>query len=327
MEQIIADFPMQLREAVEIGKDAPVSKHVAPLRQILVTGLGGSGVGGNVVSDILSDRLRLPFAVNKDYNMPGYVNKNTLVIASSYSGNTEETLLAMEEALSRHAKVVCITSGGKMAKNAIQHDLDLILLPEGRPPRGCLGYSFVQQLFILYYLKLINKDFINDIERGAQLLEKECEGIQKEAQKIAKVMQGKMPIIYAPQGYESAAIRWRQQINENSKMLCWHSMIPEMNHNELVGWRTKDPQWVPIFLNAPDVHERNQLRIDINKQVIAQYADRFFEIKAKGRTRLQRLLHMMWLGDWVSVYMAQHRQVDAMEVKVIDFLKAELAKR
>ena len=327
MYDVIAAFPEQLREAVEIGKAATINKPLNPIRNILVTGLGGSGMGANVVIDLLSDTLRVPMAVNKDYHLPNYVNKNTLLIASSYSGNTEETVMALQQGIERGAKIVCVTSGGKMAKMAKDNGLDLIMLPAGRPPRGCLGYSMVQQLFILHKLGFMGKNLLSDLEKAADMLDKETDALKTTAQKYAKQWHDKLPILYAPEGYGSVAIRWRQQINENGKMLCWHHVIPEMNHNELVGWRTESDQWLPIFFNAPDVFVRNQYRIEINKTILDKYSKNVFELKAKGRTHLQRLLYLMFLGDWVSWYLAEQRQVDAMEVKVIDYLKGELEKR
>jgi glucose/mannose-6-phosphate isomerase len=327
MYDVIAAFPEQLREAVEIGKAATINKPLNPIRNILVTGLGGSGMGANVVIDLLSDTLRVPMAVNKDYHLPNYVNKNTLLIASSYSGNTEETVMALQQGIERGAKIVCVTSGGKMAKMAKDNGLDLIMLPAGRPPRGCLGYSMVQQLFILHKLGFMGKNLLSDLEKAADMLDKETDALKSTAQKYAKQWHDKLPILYAPEGYGSVAIRWRQQINENGKMLCWHHVIPEMNHNELVGWRTESDQWLPIFFNAPDVFVRNQYRIEINKTILDKYSKNVFELKAKGRTHLQRLLYLMFLGDWVSWYLAEQREVDAMEVKVIDYLKGELEKR
>lgn len=327
MKDLIAAFPSQLQEAIDIGQNAVIRKHTSPLRNILVTGLGGSGMGANIVIDLLGDRLKVPIAVNKDYNIPGYVSRYTLVIASSYSGNTEETISALRQSMERGAKVVCITSGGKMKHIARERDLDIILLPDGMPPRACLGYSFVQQLFILYYLGFTNKSFVTDLERAVQLLESSDDIIHKEAQKMAKLWHDKLPIIYAPEGYTSVAMRWRQQFNENGKMLCWTAVIPEMNHNELVGWRTADSKWAPIFFDAPDVFDRNRYRIEISKQIVSQYADRLFHIIAKGRTHLQRMMYMNYLGDWISWYMSEFRGYDATEVKVIEFLKSELDRR
>jgi len=326
MFELIAGFGQQLTEALEIGKKATLTKHTHPITNILVTGLGGSGMGADVVIDLTANTLQVPMAVNKNYVLPAYVNQHTLVIASSYSGNTEETTNALQIALDRKAKIVCVTTGGAMEKMASEHGLDLIKLPSGRPPRASLGYSFIQQFFILQHFGFIGNSFIAEVEAAIALLAKEEENIKTQSAAWAKTMAHQVPIIYAPDGYGSAAIRWRQQINENGKQLCWHHIIPEMNHNELVGWRTKDNALAPIFLRATDVYERTQYRIDINKTIVGQYTESIYELTALGNTKTERLLYLIHFGDWLSWYLAQERQMDATEVKVIDFLKGELGK-
>ncbi|OWY19607.1 bifunctional phosphoglucose/phosphomannose isomerase [Sphingobacteriales bacterium UPWRP_1] len=326
MEQLIADFGQQLSNALEIGKNATLTDHAAPIQNILVTGLGGSGMGADVVIDLCADQLPVPMLVNKNYQLPAFVNHHTLVIASSYSGNTEETTNALQIAIERGAKIVCITTGGVMKQIARENGLDLIQLPSGRPPRASLGFSFIQQFFILHHFGFITNDFIEQTEAAIALLNAEQDAIKTQAAAWAKTLAHQMPIIYAPDGYGSVAIRWRQQINENGKQLCWHHVIPEMNHNELVGWRTKDNNQAPVFLRASDVYERINYRIDINKTIVGQYTDSIYELTAKGNTKTERLLYLIHFGDWLSWYLAQERHMDATEVKVIDYLKGELAK-
>lgn len=326
MYELISGFGKQLAEALEIGKKAMITPHTHPITNILVTGLGGSGMGADVVIDLTASDLQIPMLVNKNYLLPGFVNENTLVIASSYSGNTEETTHALQIAIKKKAKIVCVTTGGTMEKIASEHGLDLIKLPSGRPPRASLGYSFVQQFFVLLYFGFIDNRFIGEIEAAIALLDGEQENIKSQSAHWAKTMAKQLPIIYAPDGYGSVAIRWRQQINENGKQLCWHHIIPEMNHNELVGWRTKDHTYAPVFLRASDVFNRSQYRIDINKTIIGQYTDSIYELTALGNTKTERLLYLIHFGDWLSWYLAQERNMDATEVKVIDFLKGELGK-
>lgn len=326
MYELISGFGKQLAEALEIGKKATFTPHTHPITNILVTGLGGSGMGADVVIDLTASDLQIPMLVNKNYLLPGFVNENTLVIASSYSGNTEETTHALQIAIKKKAKIVCVTTGGTMEKIASEHGLDLIKLPSGRPPRASLGYSFVQQFFVLQYFGFLDNRFIGEIEAAIALLDGEQENIKSQSAQWAKTMAKQLPIIYAPDGYGSVAIRWRQQINENGKQLCWHHIIPEMNHNELVGWRTKDHTYAPVFLRASDVFNRSQYRIDINKTIIGQYTDSIYELTALGNTKTERLLYLIHFGDWLSWYLAQERNMDATEVKVIDFLKGELGK-
>lgn len=326
MDVLIQGFGQQLTDALEIGKKAKLTAHHADIQNVLVTGLGGSGMGANVVIDVLSGSLQVPMMVNKDYHLPAFVNEHTLVIASSYSGNTEETVTALAEAIAKGAKVVCVSTGGKVGEIAKANQLDFITLPAGRPPRASLGYSFVQQFFILHFFGLTNNSFIADIEQTVQLLATEDEAIKQKAQDLAKILYNKLPILYAPEGYGAVALRWRQQFNENAKMLCWHHVIPEMNHNELVGWRTADKQWAPIFMHATDIEPRSEYRMKINKEILSKYATTIVDVAAHGATRLQRQMYLNYLGDWTSWYMAQLRGFDATEVVVIDYLKDALSK-
>jgi glucose/mannose-6-phosphate isomerase len=326
MDVLIQGFGKQLTEALEIGKNAKLTAHHTSIHNVLVTGLGGSGMGANVVIDVLGNSLQVPMMVNKDYHLPAFVNEHTLVIASSYSGNTEETVTALNEAIAKKAKVVCVSTGGKLGEIASANQLDFITLPAGRPPRASLGYSFVQQFFILHFFGLTNNSFIADIEQTVQLLATEDEAIKQQAQELAQKLYNKLPIVYAPEGYGAVAVRWRQQFNENAKMLCWHHVIPEMNHNELVGWRTADEQWAPIFMHATDIEPRSEYRMQINKEILSKYASTIIDVQAKGATRIQRQMYLNYLGDWTSWYMAQLRGFDATEVVVIDYLKDALSK-
>ncbi|MBL7787374.1 MAG: bifunctional phosphoglucose/phosphomannose isomerase [Chitinophagales bacterium] len=326
MKQLIAEFPEQLAHAIAIGKAAQLSSAKQPIHNVLVTGLGGSGMGGNVVVDVLGSELALPLLVNKDYHLPAWVSQHTLVIACSYSGNTEETITALQEALTRQATIVCVSTGGKMLDIARKNNLDYITLPAGRPPRASLAYSFVQQFYILHHFGLIGKAFEADLESCVTFITQENPALSAEAESLATHLYLRLPIIYAPSGYESVAIRWRQQFNENSKMLCWHHVLPEMNHNELVGWRSAESFWAPIFLEIPGIEPRTAARLQLTADVTAQYCPNIFKIHAKGDSVLQKALYLIQLGDWLSYYMAELRQFDAVEVKVIDYLKAELGK-
>ncbi|MBK6610799.1 MAG: bifunctional phosphoglucose/phosphomannose isomerase [Sphingobacteriales bacterium] len=327
MNELIAAFPQQLREAVEITKNTFIKPISTPVKNIMVTGLGGSGMGANMVYDLLNSQLHIPFMVNKDYVLPASVGVGTLVIASSYSGNTEETLAAFEQARQRGAHIVCITSGGKLAQLAQQYQCDIAFMPAGKPsPRACLGYSLVQQLHVLAALGFAKPQILDAIVVAANWLDGQTPQIQTEAQNLANGLIRKIPVIYAPAHAESVAIRWRQQINENSKMLAWHHVIPEMNHNELVGWRIFNDQLGVVFFELEDTHPRTALRMQLNRELISQYTPHIFRVQAKGVSLLQRILYLTCLGDWLSWYLAQLRGVDAMEVNVIDQLKNALGK-
>lgn len=327
MIELVDRFPAQLREALEIGQKATIHKHSSPIRSVFVSGMGGSGIGGNFVAEFVRDECKVPYLIGKGYDIPKYINKHTLAIASSYSGNTEETLSAFEQLLKTGAKVVVIASGGKLIEKAKAHGLDYILLPGNWPsPRACLGYSLVQQLFILNKLGLISQRSLKQVEKAAALLESQQPDIRKKAKKLADQLNGKMPVIYTTDRMESVAVRFRQQVNENAKALCWHHVVPEMNHNELVGWRDVNPGLAVVyFRNANDL-PRNQVRIEINKQVIEKYTPSIYEVYSKGKSLIEQALYHVHLGDFVSCYLADLRQRDSIEIDVIDYLKGELAK-
>ncbi len=326
MKQLIEGFTNQLKEALIIGQNYRFISVKKDFSNVVLTGLGGSGIGGSIVQNYVFDKMKVPFIVNKDYFLPSFVNKDSLVIVSSYSGNTEETLAALKTAIKAKATVVCITSGGEIAKLATKKKIDCILMPAGMPPRSCIGYSMVQVLTTLAYFGFIKNDFVTNIKSSIKLLNNEEKDIRKKAKAIAQKVSGKLPVIYTASDYEGLAIRVRQQINENGKMLAWHGAIPEMNHNELVGWRDKDANKVVLLLRNETDYERVQTRMEINKKIIKKYTPNIIEIYSKGKSYWERVFYFIHLTDWLSVDLADLHHVDASEVKVIDFLKGSLAK-
>jgi len=327
MDQLISRFPAQLKEALEIGAGAEVRPHSQQINNVYVAGLGGSGIGADFVKSFISKDSEVPCLIGKGYEIPQYVGKNTLAICSSYSGNTEETLSAYEKMKGTGAKIVIVSSGGKLIEEAKQNDLDYIQVPSDWPsPRACLGYSIVQQLFILFRLGIIDGSFKSRIKAAADLLVFDQDAIKASAKKVADRIHDKLPIIYSTDRIEPVAVRLRQQINENGKMLCWHHVVPEMNHNELVGWTEKHPDKAVIYLRNQDDLKRNQVRIAINQDIINKYTDNIIEIYSKGQSLIEKSMYLAHLGDWISWYLSEHKNVDAIEIGVIDYLKSELAK-
>lgn len=262
----------------------------------------------------------------KDYFIPGFVNENTLIIVCSYSGNTEETINAMQLAMQKNAQIICITSGGRIKELAEQHNFDLILIPGGFPPRACIGYSLVQLLHVFEVKGIANLHYKQEVETAIHLLIQKQDDIREKAGKFADLLHNKIPVIYSLGNTEGLAIRFRQQINENSKMLCWHHVIPEMNHNELVGWAGGNRNLAVCILRTSFDYERNIARLEINKEIFAKYTDTIFEVFADGESLLVQSLYLIHITDWVSVYLADLKKIDPTEVKVIDFLKGALAK-
>jgi glucose/mannose-6-phosphate isomerase len=326
MRQLIENFPAQLREALEIGAKATFSKPAKKIKNILITGLGGSGIGGTIAAEIVSNECPVPIIVNKDYFLPAFVNEETLVIICSYSGNTEETVQAFKAALKHKAMIACITSGGKIAEMAKKENCNLILIPAGMPPRACLGYSLVQIFYILHHYEMISDSFRKNFTDSITLLEKEKDNILSEANKLGEFFSGKIPVIYSVDGYNGVATRFRQQINENSKMLCWHNILPEMNHNELVGWAEKNHNLAVIILRNKTDYSRTQARLEISKEVFKKYTPHVVECWSKGNSHIERAMYLIHLTDFVSVILADKKKIDAMEVDIINHLKGELAK-
>lgn len=328
MDQLIARFPEQLFEALEIGSNASMRPHNNPIHMAYVAGLGGSGIGANFVAEFIREECKVPYLVGKGYDIPAYINEYTLAIVSSYSGNTEETLSSFHQLMKTGAKVVVISSGGKLIEMAKEHDLDYIQVPGDWPsPRACLGYSLVQQLFVLEKLGFISDHCTKAVRKSAQYLNDNLEDLKGQGQRLAQKLHRKLPIIYTTDRMEAVAVRFRQQINENAKKLCWHHVIPEMNHNELVGWRDVDDDLAVVIFRNEDDNPRNQTRIEINKQIISHYTSHIIELFSVGETLIERALHLVNIGDWASFYLADLRGVDSIEVNVIDFLKGELAKQ
>lgn len=327
MNKMIARFPEQLEEALQIAEKIVLKKHHAPFRSVFISGMGGSGIGGNFVQEFVRPFCKLPVVVSKGYQAPAWVNKHTLAICSSYSGNTEETLSTFHQLQSAGAKVVCIASGGKLIEYAKSQGIDYVQLPNNwSSPRACLGYSIVAQLGVLRAAKLVPLKLFTSVKAARKLLAKDDADIQKKAKKIAGFLVEKTPVLYITDHMEAVAVRWRQQINENAKMLCWHHVVPEMNHNELVGWRNNRPDLAVIWLRNRDDFPRSAVRMNINKEIVEHFTATSVEVWSKGKSNIEKAFYLVHLGDWVSYFLAELRNVDPVEIKVIDYLKGELAK-
>ncbi len=326
MKQLVSNFSKQLGEAINIGNASKLTPSANKISNVLICGLGGSGIGGNIASELVVANANVPVNITKGYFIPTYVDENTMVIISSYSGNTEETINCMELAMAKNAKIVCITSGGKILETAKTKGFDNIVVPGGMPPRSCLGYSLTQLFFVFGFFGIITNDYKKELEEAVKLLDKEENSIIAEAKIVAEKLLGKTPVIYATTYNEGIAIRFRQQLNENAKILCWHHIIPEMNHNELVGWTEKNENLAAIIFLDKDEYLRNLSRVQINKEVISKYVSSITEVYSKGNSRIEKAIYFIHLGDWISVFLAEMRGVDAVEVNVINHLKSALSK-
>lgn len=326
MKNLIEDFTKHIQHAINSGSKANLNATSATINNVLICGLGGSGIGATIIAQIIAPTCLYPILVNKDYKIPAFVNENTLVVICSYSGNTEESIEMLVLAEQQKAQVACVTSGGKLAEIASQKKYNCILIPGGHPPRAAFGLAFPPLFQLLAHYNIIENDYKNEFESAIKLINSEEAKIIIEANNVAKKLTDKIPVIYSEANYEGVAVRFRQQINENSKMLCWHHVIPEMNHNELVGWTTKNDDLAVVIFRNEDDYFRNQKRIEVNKTVFAKYTNNIIEIHSKGNNRLERALYLIHIGDWISYLIAEEKGIDVTEVNVITNLKNELAK-
>ena len=326
MNSYIEGFTSHLKDALEIGNNTSFLSTKKDISNVLICGLGGSGIGGTIVQDLLSKSVTIPITASKGYDIPAFVSNETLVIACSYSGNTEETIMALDKCLKKDAEIAIVTSGGKLQKIAEDNQLNHIIIPGGHPPRAMFGYGFTELFFVLNNYNIIDDSFKEDFTNAIRLLEKEQDTIIKNAKSLANKIHGTTPIIYTADGFEGVAVRLRQQINENSKMLCWHHVVPEMNHNELLGWRTNVDNLSVLYLRNKSDFYRNSTRIDINKSIIKKYTDNISEVWSSGETDLQNTLYHINFGDWISWFLSELNGVDAIEIDVINYLKEELSK-
>lgn len=327
MDYYISEFCNYLNQGIQIGKAFKLRAQNDSIHNVLLIGLGGSGIGAEIVHNYVESFISVPFIISKDYSIPGFVGKNTLVIACSYSGNTEETLKAVASAKEKDAQIICITSGGKLKEFASQNNAEYMLLPSDIPPRACVSCSFTPILFILNRYNLLEDDFVSELDYASSFLQGIMEEIKADARNYASLLIGKLPIIYSDQRISSIGTRWRQQFNENSKVLGWERAFPEMNHNELVGWRDECTHLAVLFLTTGEELEAIKMRMDISKNLVRNYTETLIDVPAKGNSFLCKMLYLTLIGDWTSWYLAQLRGVDAVEVKVIDFLKSELEKQ
>lgn len=326
MYHLISDFTQHLSQAVDTIQSTKFKACSQKIDNVLITGLGGSGIGGTITSELVAPICKVPVYVNKDYHIPAFVGNNTLVIACSYSGNTEETLCALALAEEKNAQIACISSGGKLKALAKEKGYNCISMMGGNPPRSMLAFSFTYLLHYFNFYKLAEQDVTSQIEASIQLLNSHHNAIKNEAEVLAKKLQNTTPHILAVSGTLGVAARWRQQFNENSKMLCWEAEVPEMNHNELVGWEGGSSNFSALFLRNNTDFDRNQKRVEIIKGIISEKTDHVYEVWSKGNSAIEKALYLINFGDWVSYYLSELNQVDILDIKSIDLLKSELGK-
>jgi glucose/mannose-6-phosphate isomerase len=335
MRDVLESSPNQLRSAVEIAGRISVSIP-GQIANVVVTGLGGSAIGGDVVSSVAGELLRVPLIVNRDYGLPAFVGPSSLVIACSYSGNTEETLDAFAEARRSGASVFCVTSGGRLAALAREQEIPLVLIPGGLQPRAALGFSTIALLGALRAFGLVPdltgacQETINLVSTLVDRYHPEIPEASNRAKVLARSLHGRIVVIYGSTGVvNGATVRWRGQMEENAKNLAFHHLLPEMNHNELVGWECPAEilkQLGVIFLRDRGDHPQVQRRFEFTREFIAARAGVVHEVWTEGESRLARIFSVICLADFVSLYLAYLNEVDPTPVEAIEALKHKLGR-
>lgn len=335
MVRTISEFPAQVEEAVEIGRESRLAGLKGPFSAIVVAGMGGSAIGGDLLRSYTSQELKLPFIVSRSYILPAFVNTSTFVIVSSYSGDTEETLAAYETARKKRAKILCLTTGGEIQRLAKKNGDPVISVIPGLQPRAAVGYSFFPLLIAFIRLGLL-KEREGDLAETIDLLWRLSRrygafgSTTNSAVGLAKALHGKLPIIYSASDHLDAVnVRWRGQMSENAKQLAYGHVLPELNHNEIVGWdvnRNLMKNMAVVFLKDRGVHPRVRRREAITESIVRRHAGTVLQAVSEGSSLLARTFSLVHLGDWVSTYLALLNRRDPTPVKVIEVLKRELSK-
>ena len=328
-------FPEQCQKAWEKVQKLELPRKYTDISSVVIAGMGGSAIGGDIVRRLALAESRVPVWVHRDYGLPTYVDASTLVIASSYSGNTEETLSAFAESPKNRSKKLVITSGGKLKQLAEREGIPIFVIDYQAPPRAAFPHSFMPLVGIFQKLGLV-------ADKSADV--KEAVGILKElsvdlietmplasnpAKQLAAKLYGHIAVIYGVETLSEVARRWKGEFNENSKAWAFFENFPELNHNAVVGYEfpveVKDRIFV-LMLRSSSLHPRNLLRYDVTSQLLARAGIAYELVEARGTGSLAQVLSLVLLGDYASFYLSMLNEVDPASTNAIDFVKQYLAR-
>ena len=324
MRRLIGELGMQMSEAlnVKVNRAPTATTH---FRGVVVLGMGGSGIGGAILSDMLRNNCDVPVMAVSDQTLPGWVGAGCLVVASSYSGNTEETLTALDMAEARGCTLAAVTSGGALGQRAEEGGWPVVNMPGGHPPRSQFGRSFLGLCALMHAHGILDAESWRQLQEGVAGLD--GESARERGESLAEAVEGKAIYLYADTPMRGLLTRWRQQLNENSKLLANVEVFPEMNHNELVGWESGDEHCVAVIVRTEGDHPRTKLRMDITAKVFQEQGADVIEVEPDGGNKWAQLLDAVWVGDWMSLLLAERAQVDPVDIRFIDHLKKSLSER
>lgn len=300
------------------------------ISNIIISGLGGSAISADLIKNFLSEEIFVPIVVNRNYDLPKFASKNTLFIASSYSGNTEETISSLNQAISIGCNIICITTGGEVETIAKKNNLSCIKVQSGFQPRYSLGLSFFSLLKVFQVLKLVEdqSEVVNKIMLLWKSKGQEYSTEGNFAYTFAESLVGFIPVIYSvADSTSSVGYRFKCQLNENSKLHAFHGEIPEMNHNEIIGWESHQEKVFHskiINIIEKNYHPQIQKRFEILKDIFSKSGVETLTLQSSEESYKVGLLDLIYLGDWISYYVGVLRGYDPSEIDNIYTLKDRL---
>jgi len=331
MLSFCVEAPKHYAEAAKIAKAVSIS-YPQP-QTIIVAGMGGSAIGGELLKDWARDKIAVPIEVCREYSLPAYADKNTLVFVVSYSGETEESLSVFLDAIKRKCMTVCISSGGVLHEFAEKLDVPHLCVPSGMAPRATLPYLFVPLPILLEKIGLVS-DVTSEISETIKILRQVSDSNSPKkpfkdnfSKKLASNICGTVPVIYGFGIYRAVAQRLKTQFNENSKFPAKWEFFPELNHNEIVGWEAVEElakYFSVILIRDDDESEAMRQRIQATKELICKESVKVFEVQSVGKSRLAKMSSVICTGDFTSVYLAIMRGIDPTPVKTITLLKEKM---
>lgn len=332
----LLEFPGQCEDAFKIGMALKLERPAIRIDNIIFAGMGGSSIGGDIIKGYLQNEVKIPISVCRDYVLPAFVSNNTLLFCLSYSGNTEETVSLFEEGMKRGAVTIAIGSGGRLKQMALEKGASYVDIPKGFLPRTALGYLSIILLEILSKFGIIEdkgKDIRELIDALLDIRDKELNpdipADKNLAKKIAVKMYNRFCVLYVTSITEAIGSRWRSQIAENAKTLSSCNMFPEMAHNEICGWkfpRNILRNFTVILIKDKDDFKRTKLKMEISRDIITRSGAKVIEVERPNGSLLSRLYSLIYIGDFVSFYLAILNKVDPTNIDSIEYFKQELAK-
>lgn len=334
MLERIGESSHRCSEAWRSAANFPLPSDYSQTDKVVILGMGGSAIGGDLLRIIMLEKCKTPVLVHRDYDLPPLVDKRTLVIASSYSGNTEETLSSFSQALNTPAKKLAITTGGRLKALADESNVPVLCFEYDAEPRAAFGYNFFSLLGLLHKLGIISiesKDIDETITVLEELTARFDKGVPLEnnpAKQLATKLWGRLIVIYGAGILSDVAFRWKTQFNENSKTSAFSERLSELNHNAVVGY--KFPSWLSkkgfvVMLHSPSLHPRILIRYRVTAELLTDAGIPHELVDAKGDSQLAQIMSTVLFGDYVSYYLALLNSVDPSPVTAIDYLKRRLA--